>query len=65
MDVSDIDRKFAQRHEIPLSYAFHYRMGREHYKAGEPYSYPTAPTPEDAWFFAGYADAGIRWRTKK
>lgn len=65
MSDEEIDTKFARYHMIPLSYAYHYRQGREHYRAGKPYRYPLAPSPEEGWFFAGYADSDIHWRTKK
>lgn len=49
-------QEFARYHMIPLAYALAYERGCEAARNHENYQYPIAPSPQEGWFFAGYAD---------
>lgn len=49
-------QEFAQYHMIPMSYARAYEQGCEAARRNDSYQYPTTPSPQEGWFFAGYAD---------
>lgn len=49
-------QEFARYHGIPLEYALAHEQGCEAARRNEDYRYPITPSPQESWFFAGYAD---------